>query len=104
MNKFELLEKVKNELPETSGVYIMKNIDDEVIYVGKAKALRRRVKSYFDDSLKTEKTYALVSNIDHFDYILTNSELDAFSLENNLIKNISQNIIFCSKTTKAFLI
>ncbi len=102
MNKFELLEKVKNELPETSGVYIMKNIDDEVIYVGKAKALRRRVKSYFDDSLKTEKTYALVSNIDHFDYILTNSELDAFSLENNLIKKYKPKYNILLKDDKSF--
>jgi len=78
MTRQQLLERVKNELPETSGVYIMKNIDDEVIYVGKAKALKRRVKSYFDETPKTQKTYALVSNIDHFDYILTNSELDAF--------------------------
>ena len=66
MTREQLLEKVKKELPETSGVYIMKNVMAEVIYVGKAKSLKRRVKSYFDDTPKTQKTYALVSNIDHF--------------------------------------
>ena len=53
MTREQLLERVKTELPDSSGVYIMKNIDDEVIYVGKAKALKRRVKSYFDDTPKT---------------------------------------------------
>ena len=73
MNREELLNRVKTELPESPGVYIMKNEGEEVIYVGKAKSLKRRVKSYFDNTPKTQKTYALVSNIDHFDYILTNS-------------------------------
>lgn len=102
MTREQLLERVKKELPETSGVYIMKNIDDEVIYVGKAKALKRRVKSYFDDTPKTPKTYALVSNIDHFDYILTNSELDAFSLESNLIKKYKPKYNILLKDDKSF--
>lgn len=102
MTQKELLEKVKNELPETSGVYIMKNINDEVIYVGKAKVLKRRVKSYFDDTPKTQKTYALVANIDHFEYILTNSELDAFSLESNLIKKFKPKYNILLKDDKSF--
>ena len=102
MTREQLLEKVKNELPETSGVYILKNVNDEVIYVGKAKILRRRVKSYFDDTPKTNKTYALVSNIDHFEYILTNSELDAFSLESNLIKKYKPKYNILLKDDKSF--
>lgn len=102
MNRQELLEKVKKELPESSGVYIMKNKDDEVIYVGKAKILKRRVKSYFDNTPKTQKTYALVSCIDHFDYILTNSELDAFALENNLIKKYKPKYNILLKDDKTF--
>lgn len=102
MNQAELLNRVKTELPESPGVYIMKNIDDEVIYVGKAKALKRRVKSYFDASPKRPKTYALVSNIDHFDYILTNSELDAFSLECNLIKKYMPKYNILLKDDKSF--
>ena len=62
MNRQELKEKVKS-LPKSSGVYIMKDNQEQVIYVGKAKILPKRVKSYFDDSPKTQKTYALVSNI-----------------------------------------
>ena len=102
MTREELLNKVKNELPETSGVYIMKDVNDEVIYVGKAKILKRRVKSYFDNTPKTQKTYALVSNIDHFEYILTNSELDAFSLESNLIKKYKPKYNILLKDDKSF--
>ena len=102
MNREQLLEKVKNELPDLPGVYIMKNAGDEVIYVGKAKSLKRRVKSYFDASLKRPKTEALVSNIDHFDYILTNSELDAFSLECNLIKKHMPKYNILLKDDKSF--
>ena len=102
MNREELLNKVKTELPESPGVYIMKNDGDEVIYVGKAKSLKRRVKSYFDNTPKTQKTYALVSNIDHFEYILTNSELDAFSLECNLIKKYMPKYNILLKDDKSF--
>ena len=95
MNILELREKVKL-LPQKSGCYIMKDSTGTVIYVGKAKRLRNRVKSYFDDSSKTQKTYALVKNIFDFEYILTNTELDAFSLENNLIKKyqLEMNSLF----------
>ncbi len=102
MNQEELLNRVKTELPDSPGVYIMKNVDDEVIYVGKAKSLKKRVKSYFDASPKRTKTYALVSNIHHFDYILTNSELDAFSLECNLIKKYMPKYNILLKDDKTF--
>lgn len=102
MNREELLNRVKTELPDSPGVYIMKNTGDEVVYVGKAKALKRRVKSYFDATPKTQKTYALLSNIDHFEYILTNSELDAFSLENNLIKKYKPKYNILLKDDKTF--
>lgn len=80
----------------------MKNVDGEVIYVGKAKSLKKRVKSYFDSSPKRAKTYALVSNVHHFDYILTNSELDAFSLECNLIKENMPKYNILLKDDKSF--
>ncbi|MBQ8425820.1 MAG: excinuclease ABC subunit UvrC [Clostridia bacterium] len=102
MTREELLNKVKTEVPELSGVYIMKDAEDEVIYVGKAKVLRRRLRSYFDVSEKTTKTYALVSNIDHFEYIITNSELDAFSLECNLIKKYMPKYNILLKDDKSF--
>ena len=73
----KIKEKVKL-LPASPGVYIMHDKTGKVIYVGKAKKLKNRVKTYFDSSQKTQKTYALVSNVEDFEYILTNSEQDAF--------------------------
>jgi len=102
MTREELLKKVKSDLPLSPGVYIMKNSDGEIIYIGKAKALKRRVKSYFDDSKKTQKTYALIENVFDFDYILTNSELDAFSLESNLIKEYKPKYNILLKDDKSF--
>jgi len=74
-----------NNLPKQPGCYIMKNKNGEVIYVGKAKNLFNRVKSYFIGS-HDGKTTALVSQIDDFEYIITSNEMEAFVLEMNLIK------------------
>ena len=74
-------------LTSNPGVYIMKNADDDIIYVGKAKNLKNRVSQYFAaNSQHTPKVLKMVSNIDHFEYIVTRSELEALILENNLIK------------------
>jgi excinuclease ABC subunit C len=82
----QLKEKIK-EYPTQSGVYLMKNNADKIIYVGKAKNLRNRVKSYFFD-LKdhSAKTKALVLNIFEIEYLLTKTEVEAFLLEASLIK------------------
>lgn len=81
----ELKEKI-NDLPKSSGVYIMKDEYKNVLYVGKAKNLRNRVRQYFHGNNHTEKTMVLVSKIKDIHYILTPTELDALVLENNLIK------------------
>ncbi len=83
------------ELPAKSGVYLMMNSEGTVIYVGKAKILKNRVKQYFQAGTKTEKTLALVRNIADFRYIITQNEVDALVLENNLIKkyNPKYNIL-----------
>lgn len=81
----KIREKVKG-LPRSSGVYIMKNNKGEIIYVGKAKVLKNRVSQYFQNSQKQIKVQTMVDNIDDFEYIITPSELDAFILENTLIK------------------
>ena len=73
-------------LPENPGVYVMLGKDGEIIYVGKAKNLKNRVRQYFFNSVKTEKVMAMVRNIADFYYIIVPSEIDALSLENNLIK------------------
>ena len=83
-------EKLKESLkllPSLPGCYIYYNSDNEIIYVGKAKILKRRVKSYFNrkhhDSVKVN---ILVSQIDHLEYIITNTEVEALILESHLIK------------------
>ena len=78
-----LLEKLNN-LTTQSGVYLMKDINGAVIYVGKAKNLKNRVSQYFNSSIKISKVQAMVENIVDFEYFLTLSEQDAFALENNL--------------------
>jgi len=72
-------------LPEKPGCYLMKNINGQIIYVGKAKILKNRVKSYFTGS-HNAKTTLLVSEIEDFEFIMTNSNLEAYLLEINLIK------------------
>jgi excinuclease ABC subunit C len=72
-------------LPDQPGCYLMKNKHDEVIYVGKSKMLKNRVRSYFTGA-HDAKTQRLVQEIDHFDYIVTSSEIEALILEMNLIK------------------
>ena len=74
-------------LTEQPGVYLMKNKDGKIIYVGKAKNLKRRVYSYFSAVEKhNSKTRNLVANIDDFEIIVAKTELEALLLENNLIK------------------
>lgn len=81
-----LEEKIKM-LPDNPGVYIMKNKDGKIIYIGKAKVLKNRVKQYFTNSSNhSPKVKAMVSNIADFEYILCDSEMEALVLECNLIK------------------
>ncbi len=85
--KFEELKELIKKYPVQSGVYLMKSALDKIIYVGKAKNLRNRVRSYFTDSKDhTPKTRLLVQNINHIEYILTKTEVEAFLLEASLIK------------------
>ncbi len=101
----ERIEAKLKTLPETSGVYIMKNSDGDIIYVGKAKVLKNRVRSYFRNHDHPPKVAAMVSNVDDFEYIITDSEMEAFVLENNLIKEHSPkyNILLKDDKTYPFL-
>ncbi|MCB5288199.1 MAG: excinuclease ABC subunit UvrC [Candidatus Cloacimonetes bacterium] len=74
-------------LPDKPGVYLWKNSKDEVIYVGKASSLKHRVPSYLSASVKDPKTQQLVAHITALEYIITNSEAEAFLLEASLIKS-----------------
>ncbi len=83
---FDFEQELKN-LPDDPGVYIMHNSEDTVIYVGKAKVLKNRVRQYFrNNSNHTAKVRAMVANVAYFEYIVTDSETEALALECNLIK------------------
>lgn len=82
---FDIKEELK-KLPTKPGVYIMKDRNDDIIYVGKAKNLRNRVRSYFNNSDKAPKVASMVKHIDHFEYIIVDSEVESLVLESNLIK------------------
>ncbi|MCH4038528.1 MAG: excinuclease ABC subunit UvrC [Lachnospiraceae bacterium] len=82
-----IIEDELKKLPKQPGVYIMHDANDEIIYVGKAVSLRNRVRQYFQSTKnKTAKVIQMVQHIDHFEYIVTDSELEALVLESNLIK------------------
>lgn len=86
MTSKRLREKLK-ELPDKPGVYIMRNVDGDIIYVGKAISLKRRVRQYFDNNKnKGAKVLAMVSHIQDFEYIIVQNEVEALVLESNLIK------------------
>ena len=97
----DLKEKLKL-LPETPGVYVMLDKDGMVIYVGKARVLKNRVRQYFHASAKPEKVTAMVENIDDFYYIITKTEIDALALENNLIKKYKPKYNILLKDDKTY--
>ena len=97
----EVQEKLKL-LPDDPGVYIMLDSDKNVIYVGKARNLKNRVRQYFHSSVKTEKVAAMVANIADFYYVITRSEIDALALENNLIKKYKPKYNILLKDDKTY--
>lgn len=90
-------------LPLLPGVYIMKNKDNQIIYIGKAKALKNRVSQYFgSDTNHDEKVKKMVSQVDHFEYIVTDSEFEALVLECSLIKQYSPKYNILLKDDKGY--
>lgn len=81
-----IIEEELKKLPKSPGVYLMKDKDDNIIYVGKAVNLKNRVSSYFRKTNKTDRILKMVSLIDHFEYIVVSNEAEALILECNLIK------------------
>jgi excinuclease ABC subunit C len=96
------LEVNLKNLPALPGVYQFLNKNGKVIYVGKAKSLKNRVKSYFLDNISSAKTKALVSKIDNLQVVVTDSELEALILENNLIKEFKPRYNVNLKDDKSF--
>lgn len=89
-------------LPDNPGVYIMLDKYSNVIYVGKARVLKNRVRQYFHNSPKPEKVTKMVENIVDFNYIITSSEIDALALENNLIKKYKPKYNILLKDDKTY--
>ena len=100
---FDELKEKAHSLPLKPGVYIMQDAKNQVIYVGKAKALKNRVSQYFANlASHTEKTRAMVSQIDHFDVIIADSEFEALVLENSLIKRHKPHYNILLKDDKGY--
>ena len=100
---FDELKDKALSLPYAPGVYIMRNRDDKVIYVGKAKKLKNRVSQYFQDTAShSPKTRAMVSKIHHFDVIVAASEFEALVLECSLIKRYSPKYNILLKDDKGY--
>ncbi len=101
--KMKILRKKAMSLPLLPGVYIMKNADGEIIYIGKAKALKNRVSQYFGSQNRHPvKVRKMVENVDRFDYILTGSEFEALVLECSLIKQHSPKYNILLKDDKGY--
>ena len=97
----KLLEKA-NTLPFCPGVYIMRNASGKVIYVGKSRKLKNRVSQYFQNSAKNLKTSRMVSAVENFDYIVCNTEIEALTLENTLIKQYNPKYNIRLKDAKSY--
>ena len=99
-----ILDKVKR-LPNDAGVYIMKDKDENIIYVGKAKNLKKRVSQYFLRKQEHIKVANMVKNVADFDFYIVNDEVEALALENNLIKKHKPyyNILLKDSKTYAYI-
>ncbi|MFR9292690.1 MAG: GIY-YIG nuclease family protein, partial [Peptococcus niger] len=99
----DLIEEKLAQLPTSPGVYLMKDADHQVIYVGKAVNLRNRVRSYFRaQPREAVKTKALVRHIADFEYIVVTSETEALLLEMNLIKKYNPRYNISLKDGKTY--
>ena len=100
---FEELKNKALSLPYEPGVYIMRDKNDKVIYVGKAKKLKNRVSQYFQDTAShSPKTRIMVSKIDHFDVIVAQSEFEALVLECSQIKRFMPKYNILLKDDKGY--
>jgi len=89
-----------SQLPTEPGCYLFKDKEGKVIYIGKAKNLKKRVSSYFNNSIKDPKTQLLKTHIESVDFFITKNEIEALLLENNLIKKTLPKIQYRFKRLK----
>lgn len=97
-----IIQEDLKKLPEKPGVYIMRNSENTVLYVGKARVLKNRVRSYFQNIPHSNRITVMISQIDHFEYIVCDSEYEALLLENNLIKKHKPKYNVLLKDDKGF--
>ena len=97
----DLIEKLK-DVPTSPGVYIMYDERGEIIYVGKAKNLKNRLRQYFHKANQTVKVMAMMEKVRNFSYIIVKSEVDALLTENNLIKEHKPKYNILLKDDKAY--
>ena len=100
--KISLLKKRAGQFPSLPGVYIMKKGKDKILYIGKAKSLKSRVRSYFNDKSSSLKTEFLIRQMEDIDYIVTENEVEAFLLEASLIKKHRPRYNIRLKDDKAY--
>src|SRR6056297_2795336 len=100
MSKY--IEEQLKQMPDKPGVYLMKNESGEIIYVGKARSLKKRVRSYFRKGNQSYKTTIMVDHIKDFDYIVTDTEMESYILEANLIKKYQPKFNIRLKDDKTY--
>ena len=98
----ELLKFLITNIPESPGVYQYYDINNVIIYIGKAKNLKKRVSQYFNKNKLSSKTILLVSKIYNIEYIVVDNEEDAFLLENNMIKQYKPKYNILLKDDKSY--
>jgi excinuclease ABC subunit C len=98
----EEYKKISSTIPDSPGIYKYFDVDNNLIYVGKAKNLRKRVTSYFIKTFTSYKTYELVQRITRIEFTIVNSEQDAFLLENSLIKQFQPRFNINLKDDKSY--
>ncbi len=94
--------KISNHIPQEPGIYKYFNKAGKIIYVGKAKSIRKRVSSYFNKTQASYKTLELVKNISRIEFTIVDSEQDAFFLENSLIKQFQPKYNINLKDSKSY--
>jgi len=104
MSQLELKKKLAN-LPDSPGVYLMKDASSRILYVGKAVSIRNRVRSYFTNAHHAPRTASMVLRIDDVEFIITNTEKEALILESNLIKlhNPKYNVKFTDNSNYPYI-
>src|SRR3954466_11317667 len=95
-------QKIAPTIPQDAGIYKYFDEEDELVYVGKAKNLRKRVSSYFNKNFTNYKTHELVNRIKRIEFTIVNSEQDAFLLENSLIKQFQPRFNINLKDDKSY--